>query len=39
MAIVKAAELEIALYERYKEFVSYGYYVAKRLRTTSRSSP
>jgi SAM-dependent methyltransferase len=29
-AIVAAEELEIALYERYRAFVGYGYYVARR---------
>jgi len=30
-AIVAAEENEIALYERYRAFVSYGYYVAKKV--------
>ncbi len=30
-AIVAAEEREIALYERYREFVSYGYYIARRI--------
>jgi hypothetical protein len=30
-AIVAAEEHEIALYERYRAFVGYGYYVAKKL--------
>jgi SAM-dependent methyltransferase len=30
-ALVAAEEQEIALYERYREFVSYGYYVAKKV--------
>lgn len=30
-AIVAAEEREISLYERYKAFVSYGYYIARRL--------
>lgn len=29
-AIIEAEEAEIALYERFKSFVSYGYYVARR---------
>lgn len=31
-AIIAAEETEIALYERYKAFVSYGYYVARKIR-------
>jgi hypothetical protein len=30
-ALVAAEEREISLYERYKSFVSYGYYVARKL--------
>jgi hypothetical protein len=29
-AVVAAEESEIALYERYRAYVSYGYYVARR---------
>jgi len=29
-AVVAAEELEIALYERYRAFVGYGYYIARK---------
>lgn len=29
-AVVTAEEKEISLYERYKAFVSYGYYIARK---------
>lgn len=32
-SIVQAEEIEIALYERYRDFVSYGYYVARKTDT------
>ena len=31
MAIVAAEETEISLYERYRDFVSYGFYIARRV--------
>jgi hypothetical protein len=30
-AIVSAEEHEISLYERHREFISYGYYVARKV--------
>jgi hypothetical protein len=34
-ALVAAEELEIALYERYRDFVGYGYYVARKTESVS----
>jgi len=31
-AIVAAEEREISLYERYREFVSYGFFIARKVR-------
>ncbi len=31
-AIIEAEEKEIALFEKYSAFVSYGYYIARKLR-------
>ena len=30
-AVVEAEQVEISLYERFSDFVSYGYYVARKL--------
>ena len=37
-AVVAAEELEIALYERYRAFVSYGYYIARKTDSDLRAT-